>query len=230
MVAVDRIFTGSTRLDGDAIVDFVRSLCQISTEELTNGQVPRMFSLQKIVEISYYNMGRIRLQWSRIWEVLGNHFNKVGCSGNDEVAFFAIDSLRQLSMKFIEKGELSNFRFQKDFLRPFEHIMKQNESQTIRDMVVRCIAQMVNSQTNNIKSGWKNIFSVFRLASTENDESIVELSFQTTSHIINVHYEKNFHLMIDSFQDAVKCLSEFACNQKFPDTSMEAIRLSLIHI
>ena len=37
----------------------------------------RMFSLQKIVEIAYYNMGRIRLQWSRIWAVLGDHFNKV---------------------------------------------------------------------------------------------------------------------------------------------------------
>ena len=28
-----------------------------------------------------------------------------------------------------------------------------------------------------------------------------------------------------SFQDAIKCLSEFACNAAFPDTSMEAIRL-----
>ncbi|RWS13810.1 brefeldin A-inhibited guanine nucleotide-exchange protein 1-like isoform X6 [Dinothrombium tinctorium] len=225
VVAVDRIFTGSTRLDGDAIVDFVRALCQVSNEELSHPFHPRMFSLQKIVEISYYNMGRIRLQWSRIWEILGDHFNKVGCSGNEEVAFFAIDSLRQLSMKFIEKGEFSNFRFQKDFLRPFEHIMKNNESVHIRDMVVRCIAQMVNSQANNIKSGWKNIFGVFRLAATDVDPSVVGLSFETTCNIINHHYEKNFHLMIDSFHDAVKCLSEFACNQNFPDTSMEAIRL-----
>lgn len=29
-------------------------------------------------------------------------------------------------MKFIEKGEFANFKFQKDFLRPFEHIMKKN--------------------------------------------------------------------------------------------------------
>lgn len=85
-----------------------------------------MFSLQKIVEISYYNMGRIRLQWSRIWQVLGEHFNRVGCNPNEDIAFFALDSLRQLSMKFIEKGEFANFRFQKDFLRPFEHIMKKN--------------------------------------------------------------------------------------------------------
>uniref|UniRef100_A0A8C5SEA5 SEC7 domain-containing protein n=1 Tax=Laticauda laticaudata TaxID=8630 RepID=A0A8C5SEA5_LATLA len=77
VVAVDRIFTGSTRLDGNAIVDFVRWLCAVSMDELLSATHPRMFSLQKIVEISYYNMGRIRLQWSRIWEVIGDHFNKV---------------------------------------------------------------------------------------------------------------------------------------------------------
>ena len=58
-------------------VEFVRALCAVSLEELANVAHPRMFSLQKIVEISYYNMGRIRLQWSRIWQVIGDHFNKV---------------------------------------------------------------------------------------------------------------------------------------------------------
>ncbi|XP_067108829.1 brefeldin A-inhibited guanine nucleotide-exchange protein 1-like [Osmerus mordax] len=225
VVAVDRIFTGSTRLDGNAVVDFVRWLCAVSMDELASPTHPRMFSLQKIVEISYYNMGRIRLQWSRIWEVIGDHFNKVGCYSNEDVAIFAVDSLRQLSMKFLEKGELANFRFQKDFLRPFEHIMKKNRSPTIRDMVVRCIAQMVNSQAANIRSGWKNIFSVFHLAASDQDESIVELAFQTTGHIVTNVFEKHFPATIDSFQDAVKCLSEFACNASFPDTSMEAIRL-----
>lgn len=225
VVAVDRIFTGSTRLDGDAIVDFVKALCQVSLDELAHPGHPRMFSLQKIVEISYYNMGRIRLQWSRIWQVLGEHFNAVGCSKNEDVCFFAVDSLRQLSMKFIEKGEFSNFRFQKEFLRPFEHIMKKNVSPTIRDMVVRCVAQMVNSQASNIKSGWKNIFSVFHLAAGDQEEAIVELAFQTTGKIITELYDRQFPAMIDSFQDAVKCLSEFACNARFPDTSMEAIRL-----
>lgn len=77
VVAVDRIFTGSTQLDGDAIVDFVTALAAVSMEELSNTAQPRMYSLQKIVEIAYYNMGRIRLQWSRIWAVLGDYFNKV---------------------------------------------------------------------------------------------------------------------------------------------------------
>ncbi|XP_065921136.1 brefeldin A-inhibited guanine nucleotide-exchange protein 1 isoform X3 [Magallana gigas] len=225
VVAVDRIFTGSLKLDGDAIVEFVKALCQVSMDELSNINHPRMFSLTKIVEISYYNMGRIRLQWSRIWQVIGDHFNKVGCNPNEDIAFFAVDSLRQLSMKFIEKGEFANFRFQKDFLRPFEHIMKRNRSPTIRDMVVRCVAQMVNSQHANIRSGWKNIFGVFHLAASDHEESIVELAFQTTGRIISSICEKHFASIIDSFQDAVKCLSEFACNAAFPDTSMEAIRL-----
>uniref|UniRef100_A0A8C8CQY9 SEC7 domain-containing protein n=1 Tax=Oncorhynchus tshawytscha TaxID=74940 RepID=A0A8C8CQY9_ONCTS len=225
VVAVDRIFTGSTRLDGNAVVDFVRWLCAVSMDELASAHQPRMFSLQKIVEISYYNMNRIRLQWSRIWQVIGDHFNKVGCNPNEDVAIFAVDSLRQLSMKFLEKGELANFRFQKDFLRPFEHIVKKNRSPTIRDMVIRCVAQMVNSQAANIRSGWKNIFSVFHQAASDHDENIVELAFQTTGHIVMITFQQHFAAAIDSFQDAVKCLSEFVCNAAFPDTSMEAIRL-----
>nr|XP_060483164.1 brefeldin A-inhibited guanine nucleotide-exchange protein 2-like [Panthera onca] len=150
---------------------------------------------------------------------------QVGCNPNEDVAIFAVDSLRQLSMKFLEKGELANFRFQKDFLRPFEHIMKKNRSPTIRDMVIRCIAQMVNSQAANIRSGWKNIFAVFHQAASDHDGNIVELAFQTTGHIVTTIFQHHFPAAIDSFQDAVKCLSEFACNAAFPDTSMEAIRL-----
>ena len=63
---------------------FTKSLCQVSTEELKSNP-PRMYSLSKLVEISYYNMGRIRLQWSRVWSVLGEHFTKMGCSGDDSV-------------------------------------------------------------------------------------------------------------------------------------------------
>ncbi len=150
LVAVDRIFNGSKNLNGDAIVHFVAALCQVSCDEISNAAAgPRMFSLVKLVEISYYNMERIRLEWSRIWAVLGNHFNVVGSNQSQDISFFAVDSLKQLSMKFLEKGELQNFHFQKDFLRPFEYIMKNNKSAQIRDMVVRCLSQMVQSQVKD---------------------------------------------------------------------------------
>ena len=62
-------------------------------------------------------------------------------------------------------------------------------SLTIRDMVVRCVAQMVHSRASNIRSGWKNIFSVFHLAASDNDEGIVELAFQTTGK----HFNRSSH-------------------------------------
>uniref|UniRef100_A0A914NE75 SEC7 domain-containing protein n=1 Tax=Meloidogyne incognita TaxID=6306 RepID=A0A914NE75_MELIC len=226
VVAIDRIFQDSSKLTGDAIIQFVRALCQVSLEELCSPGGPSMFMLQKIVEISFYNMNRIRIEWSMIWNVLGEHFNLAGCSSNGNISHFALEALRQLSMKFLEKGELPNFRFQKEFLHPFEVIMDRNRSLACREMIVTCVTHMVHSHADKIRSGWRNIFSLFSMAATEKDERIVEQAFTTTAEIIGDVFPKHFaELSPDSFHDAIKCLSGFACNPAFPDTSMESIRL-----
>lgn len=80
-------------------------------------------------------MTRIRLEWSNLWDILGEHFNLVCCHNNVHVASFALDSLRQLAMRFLEKEELSHFKFQKDFLKPFEYTMVHNPNPEIRDLV-----------------------------------------------------------------------------------------------
>ncbi|RUP52408.1 hypothetical protein BC936DRAFT_143684 [Jimgerdemannia flammicorona] len=170
ILIVDKLFTSTVNLTGPAIVDFVRALCEVSWEEITSSALlehPRMFSLQKLVEISYYNMGRIRLEWSNVWAHLGEHFNIVGCQPNFNIAFFALDSLRQLSMKFLEKEELAHFKFQKDFLMPFEHILGHNPDVAIKDMVLRCLSQMIQARSHNIKSGWRTMFGVFSKAARE---------------------------------------------------------------
>ncbi len=71
-----------------AIVDFVQALSEVSWEEIQSSGSstrPRLFSLQKLVEISYYNMTRIRLEWSNIWSILGEHFNQVSVSPSARV-------------------------------------------------------------------------------------------------------------------------------------------------
>lgn len=89
-----------------------------------------------------------------MWDILGEHFNKVSshrlanlyayftviclevcCHNNPHVGIFALDSLRQLAMRFLEKEELPHFKFQKDFLKPFEYTMIHNPNPDIRDMV-----------------------------------------------------------------------------------------------
>ena len=116
------------------------------------------FSFLPIPNLLMNHKKNFAVSRSRIWAVLGNHFNVVGCNDSQQIAIFATDSLKQLSLKFLEKGELQNFHFQKDFLRPFEFIMKNNKSGQIRDMVVRCISQMVQSRASNIKSG--NLYKI----------------------------------------------------------------------
>jgi brefeldin A-inhibited guanine nucleotide-exchange protein len=167
---VDRIFTNSANLSGEAIVDFVKALVQVSWQEIqSSGQSesPRTYSLQKLVEISGYNMTRVRFEWTNIWHVLGAHFNEVGCHTNTNVVYFALNSLRQLSMKFMEIEELPGFKFQKDFLKPFEHIINNASVVSVKDMVLRCLIQMIQARGENIRSGWKTMFGVFTVAARE---------------------------------------------------------------
>lgn len=49
---LNHIFAHSQRLNGDAIVAFVKALCKVSMAELQSPSDPRVFSLTKIVEIA----------------------------------------------------------------------------------------------------------------------------------------------------------------------------------
>lgn len=56
----EQVFVNSVKLPSETVVEFFTALCSVSAEELK--QIPaRVFSLQKVVEISYYNMARIRM-------------------------------------------------------------------------------------------------------------------------------------------------------------------------
>lgn len=223
---VDQIFTNTAKLSASGIVDFVQALTNVSWQEIQssgNSDSPRMYSLQKLVEISYYNMTRVRIEWSRIWDVLGDHFNQVGCHNNTSVAFFALDSLRQLSMRFMELEELPGFKFQKDFLRPFEHVMANSSTVTVKDMVLRCLIQMIQARGDNIRSGWKTMFGVFTVAAGEQYEAIVNIAFDYTTQI----YSTRFGVVISqgSFPDLIKCLKEFSKNLRYQKKSLQAIEL-----
>ena len=169
-VQVDRIFTNSKNLSGKAIVYFVRYLCEVSWEEIestSNKEHPRMYCLQRLVEISFYNMGRIRLEWVNIWAILGEHLNRVGCHVNSNVGYFALDKLRQLAINFLDLEELATYKFQKEFLKPFEGAIAKNPDLKIKDMVLACIQQLIQAKGQKLKSGWKLIFAILIKAAKE---------------------------------------------------------------
>ncbi|XP_041997061.1 brefeldin A-inhibited guanine nucleotide-exchange protein 1-like [Salvia splendens] len=220
---LNHIFAHSQRLNSEAIVSFVTALCKVSMLELQSPTDPRVFSLTKLVEVAHYNMNRIRLVWSRIWSVLSDFFVAVGLSENLSVAIFVMDSLRQLAMKFLEREELANYNFQNEFLIPFAVVMQKSNSTEIRELIVRCISQMVLSRVGNIKSGWKSVFTVFTAAAADERKSIVLLAFETMEKIVREYFPYITETDALIFTDCVKCLITFTNSRFNSDVSLNAI-------
>jgi hypothetical protein len=132
---------------------------------------------------------------------------------------YALDSLRQLARKFLEKGELGNYQFQKDFLKPFEIVMTQNSNPEIRELVLRCMENMILNRVRNIKSGWKSVFSICSFAAGVADEHIVVLGFDIVSMVMTKHLE----LVQDFFVDVINCLISFSSNKPRTDISVKAV-------
>ncbi|KAJ3152336.1 Brefeldin A-inhibited guanine nucleotide-exchange protein 2 [Geranomyces michiganensis] len=228
VVAVDRIFTNTLRLSATAIIHFFRCLCHVSMEEVgidplttpvgaipnsktlqaTGGAAPRMYLLQKIVEIAYYNMPRIRFEWTQIWRILQPYFNTVACHPNVMVSTFAVDSLRQLSMKFLEREELGHWTAQNEFLRSFEWIMKHNPDPRIKELILSSTRQMIQARGKSLRSGWKSIFVVLSKAAQSGDEKIVSLAVNVVQMIFSGFFEYVVGNAGAGFVDFVGCLVE----------------------
>jgi brefeldin A-inhibited guanine nucleotide-exchange protein len=220
---MNRIFARSQKLNSEAIIDFVKALCKVSMEELRSPSDPRVFSLTKIVEIAHYNMNRIRLVWSSIWHVLSDFFVAIGCSENLSIAIFAMDSLRQLSMKFLEREELANYNFQNEFMKPFVIVMRKSSAVEIRELIIRCVSQMVLSRVNNVKSGWKSMFMVFTTAAYDDHKNIVLLAFEIMEKIVHDYFPYITETETTTFTDCVNCLIAFTNSRFNKDISLSAI-------
>lgn len=223
MEDLSRFYVSSVKLSSESIIAFVKALCEVAREELDPSGPPRVFSLTQIVEIAHFNMGRIRLVWGRIWSQLSEFFVMVGCHENLAVSMYAVDSLRQLAMKFLTRDELANYNFQNDFLRPFVVLVRRSKSPEIRELVIRCVSQMVLARAANIKSGWKSVFMVFTSAATDKNAHVVRLAFSTVERIVREHFEHITETETTTFTDCVNCLVAFTNNPHSLDVSLNAI-------
>ncbi|KAL6867503.1 hypothetical protein ACP4OV_015527 [Aristida adscensionis] len=204
MAEMNRVFVRSQKLNSEGIIDFVKALCKVSMEELRSASDPRVFSLTKIVEIAHYNMNRIRLVWSSIWHVLSEFFVTIGCSENLSIAIFAMDSLRQLSMKFLEREELANYNFQNEFMKPFVVVMRKSRAVEIRELII-------------------SMFMVFATASYDDHKNIVLLAFEIIEKILREYFPYITETESTTFNDCVNCLIAFTNSRFNKDISLNAI-------
>ncbi|RHY32231.1 hypothetical protein DYB32_002736 [Aphanomyces invadans] len=204
-LASDRVFSNSRYLTDASVQEFVQQLCIVSLSEcqgpceqcqsfmlsiarvtvgLTGSgmtvrmaavatALPRVFSLQKLVEVADMNM--------------------------------------HVRSRFLEKDELRDFNFQRLFLTPFEIIMGNAVSVEIRELVLRylttraarsstffvcsCVHNMIMSRVDSIKSGWKTIWGVLRVAAetfdvSEHDTRVVLMGFALAKTIVDCHFDR----------------------------------------
>ncbi|SCV04177.1 LANO_0G08636g1_1 [Lachancea nothofagi CBS 11611] len=228
VLLIDRIFTNSSNLTGSAIVDFIKALTEVSFEEIDsshNAASPRMFSLQKMVDVCYYNMDRIRVEWTPIWAVMGEAFNKICTNPNLAVIFFAIDSLRQLSMRFLDIEELSGFEFQHDFLKPFKYATYHATDSEVQEMCVECFKNFILTKSSKIKSGWKPILESLQFTAKSSHESIVAKTYQLVANDIVKNHFASVFAQDNSFIDLVGVLKEITKNQKFQKISLHSLEV-----
>jgi brefeldin A-inhibited guanine nucleotide-exchange protein len=123
------------------------------------------------------------------------------------VATYAVDSLRQLGMKFLDRAELAHFHTHNEFLKPFEYIIRHSKVVSIRDLVIQSMAHMISARAQNIRSGWKSIFVILSRVAAENDDlSLAQRAFGLLVEILDRHW----NMIADFLVDYVNCMVDYA--------------------
>ena len=215
----EKIFLKTLNFDSQTLLEFVNAICEITKFEFKNNGLGKIFFLQKIVEIAELNLfSRSRLNWNNTWKILSEFFVDIGCSSDNENSANAIDSLRQLAMKFLEKKEGENYHFQKEFLMPFLDTWRKCHNVDTQEYIIVCINNLLINETKNIKSGWEVVLSIFKDVAKMNDEESIQK--QVLDALCNIA-KNNYYEIKDIFEDFTSCLILLV--PKYQEKIMEVI-------
>ena len=210
---IDNVFQSTVKLSANSLAHFIEQIVAVSYSEIdgvtqqgitgvatsapNKGKMggsahggedgPSIFSLQRLVEVADYNMDvRPRIVWTKVWGIIAEYFSKIGCHRNAMVSVFAIDSLKQLSSKFLEKPELSEFKFQRIFLQPFLTVMQNpGTRQDIRELILECMNQLISTRAHNLQSGWKIFFDVLMASARDSNERVMLLALNILQRMLD---------------------------------------------
>jgi len=164
---------------------------------------PDIYSLQKIVEITHYNMEvRPKIFLSVMWNIVSSHLTSTALHTNPAVAIYAVDSFRQLIIELFKRDDLGVHRFQSHFLQPLETIMGKSKNSSVKEFLLKSIEQIISlfggnedhsdlsvqyvkreqmidkRCKNHLGNGWKSIFHVMGLAAYDSDDVIAIKGFK----------------------------------------------------
>mmetsp|Transcript_16230 Transcript_16230/g.13807 ORF Transcript_16230/g.13807 Transcript_16230/m.13807 type:complete len:494 (-) Transcript_16230:1315-2796(-) len=213
------IFNKSTNFELNEIIDFITALCKKSEEELKHPTNPSSFSLQKIVEVADYNLDRIKFVWQKIWNIIKEHISNVAINSSTEISMFAVDSLKQLSTKFLKKQELATHEFQREFLQPFETIFIRVKNDDTKNLILDCCNFIASNMAGSLKSGWKSIFDILGHSIDTHKETLIKFAFSILQRIM----KENPPSLQERLSDLIVLLVKFA-KCKYEDISSVSLK------
>ncbi|KAL7436698.1 hypothetical protein ACHAXM_005315 [Skeletonema potamos] len=172
------------------------------SKEGVGGSQPAIYSLQKLVEVTQFNMeSRPRLIFADIWGTISTHLTSTALHEEAAVAMFAVDSLRQLSMQFLNREELGVFEFQRRFLKPLEIIMSRSTHVSVKEHLLSSVEQLIliygfddgdqssekasgvqkRAHQGTLRSGWRSVLLVLGTAGLDKNEAVASQGFQLLS-------------------------------------------------
>ena len=89
------------------------------------------------------------------------------------VAMYAVDALRQLAAKLLDRAELARFTHQGEALRPFAAVLRHSDSPAVRELAVACVAHAVSAHPRGLGSGWRSVLEALTLAARDASPTVV---------------------------------------------------------
>ena len=187
---IEKLFTNSVELDGESILTFLRALCAISQEELepSDGSPAKLYLLQRLVECAYFNSGRIRLVWQRLWTVVSQHLVSAACCSDTYVAMFAVDALRQLADKLLCRDELAGFASQGEAIRPLGSVLRCSDAVAVRELAIACVAHIVDSHADRIVGGWWAVIDALCVAASDSSPEVLAHAIDVMKPVFKALY------------------------------------------
>ncbi|KAL0221316.1 hypothetical protein RCL1_001170 [Eukaryota sp. TZLM3-RCL] len=199
--------------DMSSLFELIESIRSNSTFSIKLEDFERLsssfWSLQKIPEVTYYNADRVRHTFNHLWKILSSFLLSVSSlspsTSSQNPALVGVNSLRQLALKFLEREENNAFKFQKDFLKPFELIISQSD-ESISLIAISVLGEIAVKRAELLKSGWKSIFKAFSIVGKRHQKSnLTGAVLEQLSLLINT--SSVYKHVITSFADVLSCIS-----------------------
>lgn len=116
------------------------------------------------------------------------------------------------------QGELLNYQFQREFLKPFVDLMGLTTSREIKELILGCLGNMIQSRAKSIRSGWRPILDVFAIAAVDSSTAIAITGFELFRRTVDTHFE----LLGEHCVECVTCLCSFLQQQQHEAVALQA--------